>query len=206
MPSLLITVLFLNVIIYVVNTVGAATVDGLLWLLYIQLPTGTSQIAREQRHMKREVVQLKHEMSSTSSQDEFAKWAKLRRRHDKALEAYEAKNNELTQSKSTFDMTIKIARWAATSGLMLFLQFWYSKTPIFTLPPGWIPWQVQWVLSFPRAPMGTVSIQIWGGACATVVALVGDAMKASLAYVSKPKIDRIKLGATMEGKEGKKRQ
>lgn len=115
-------------------------------------------------------------------------------------------DNELTQSKSTFDMTIKIARWAATSGLMLFLQFWYSKTPIFTLPPGWIPWQVQWVLSFPRAPMGTVSIQIWGGACATVVALVGDAMKASLAYVSKPKIDRIKLGATMEGKEGKKRQ
>ncbi|EDN05316.1 CHD5 domain-containing protein [Histoplasma capsulatum] len=206
MPSLLITVLFLNVIIYVINTVGAATVDGLLWLLYIKLPTGTSQIAREQRHMKREVVQLKHEMSSTSSQDEFAKWAKLRRRHDKAMEAYEAKNNELTQSKSTFDMTIKIARWAATSGLMLFLQFWYSKTPIFTLPPGWIPWQVQWVLSFPRAPMGTVSIQIWGGACATVVALVGDAMRASLAYVSKPKIDRIKLGATMEGKEGKKRQ
>lgn len=62
------------------------------------------------------------------------------------------------------------------------------------------------MLSFPRAPMGTVSIQIWGGACATVVALVGDAMRASLAYVSKPKIDRIKLGATMEGKEGKKRQ
>ncbi|KAG5297623.1 CHD5 domain-containing protein [Histoplasma ohiense] len=206
MPSLLITVLFLNVIIYMINTVGAATVDGLLWLLYIKLPTGMSQIAREQRHMKREVVQLKHEMSSTSSQDEFAKWAKLRRRHDKALEAYEAKNNELTQSKSTFDMTVRIARWAATSGLMLFLQFWYSKTPIFTLPPGWIPWQVQWVLSFPRAPMGTVSIQIWGGACATVVALVGDAMRASLAYVSKPKIDRIKLGATMEGKEGKKRQ
>jgi ferric-dicitrate binding protein FerR (iron transport regulator) len=40
--------------------------------------------------MKREVVQLKREMSSTSSQDEFAKWAKLRRRHDKSLEEYEA--------------------------------------------------------------------------------------------------------------------
>ena len=29
-------------------------------------------------------------MNATSSQDEFAKWAKLRRRHDKAMEEYEA--------------------------------------------------------------------------------------------------------------------
>lgn len=42
--------------------------------------------------LKREVVQLKREMNATSSQDEFAKWAKLRRRHDKTLEEYEAKS------------------------------------------------------------------------------------------------------------------
>jgi len=35
-------------------------------------------------------MKLKREMNSTSSQDEFAKWAKLRRRHDKALEEFEA--------------------------------------------------------------------------------------------------------------------
>lgn len=29
-------------------------------------------------------------MNGTSSQDEFAKWAKLRRKHDKTLEEYEA--------------------------------------------------------------------------------------------------------------------
>jgi CHD5-like protein len=29
-------------------------------------------------------------MNATSSQDEFAKWAKLRRRHDKAMDEYEA--------------------------------------------------------------------------------------------------------------------
>jgi hypothetical protein len=29
-------------------------------------------------------------MNTTSSQDEFAKWAKLRRRHDKTMEEYEA--------------------------------------------------------------------------------------------------------------------
>ena len=35
-------------------------------------------------------MKLKREMNNTSSQDEFAKWAKLRRRHDKAMEEYEA--------------------------------------------------------------------------------------------------------------------
>ncbi|EGE85696.1 protein GET1 [Blastomyces dermatitidis ATCC 18188] len=206
MPSLLITILLLNIVIYVINTIGAATIDSLLWLFYIKLPTGTSHMAREQRRLKREVIQLKREMNATSSQDEFAKWAKLRRRHDKALETYEAKNNELTQCKSSFDMTVKSVRWAATSGLMLFLQFWYSKRPIFTLPPAWIPWQVQWVLSFPRAPMGTVSIQIWGGACATVVALVGDAVGATMGFVSASKKEGMKVGAGVGEKEGKKSQ
>ncbi|PGH08268.1 protein GET1 [Helicocarpus griseus UAMH5409] len=208
MPSLLITVLFLHVLIYIINTIGATTIDSLLWLLYIKLPTGTSRIAREQRRMKLEVVQLKREMNATSSQDEFAKWAKLRRRHDKALEEYEAKNKQLTQSKSSFDMTVKSVRWAGTSGLMLFLQFWNSKMPIYTLPDGWIPWQVEWVLSFPRAPMGTVSIQIWSGACATVVALFGDAMGATVGYVFKGnvKAEKGKVGAGVGGKEGKKAQ
>jgi hypothetical protein len=63
-----------------------------LWMLYLRLPTSISREAREQQKLKHEVVQLKREMNATSSQDEFAKWAKLRRRHDKALEEFEAKS------------------------------------------------------------------------------------------------------------------
>lgn len=64
------------------------------------------------------------------------------------------------------------------------------------------------MLSFPRAPIGTVSIQIWGGACATVVALVGDAMGATVGYVSGPKKERegIKVETRVGEKEGKKGQ
>ena len=43
---------------------------------------------------------------------------------------------------------------------------------------GWVPWYIEWVLSFPRAPTGSVSIQIWGIACATVVQMVGAAVVA----------------------------
>lgn len=39
--------------------------------------------------MRREVVRLNREMKNTSAQDEFSKWAKLRRQHDKMKEQYE---------------------------------------------------------------------------------------------------------------------
>lgn len=78
--------------------------------------------------------------------------------------------------KTSFDWTIKTARWLSTTGFKLFLQIYYSKTPIFDLPPGWVPYSVEWILSFPRAPLGTVSIQVWGSACATVVSLTGETL------------------------------
>ncbi|KAJ5176392.1 Protein g.t1.c1 [Penicillium canariense] len=174
MLSLVLTILFVHIAIYLVNTIGASTIDSLLWHLYLKLPTSTSRNAREQQRMKREVVQLKLEMNSTSSQDEFAKWAKLRRRHDKSLEEYEAMNKTVSAQKSSFDWSVKSARWLSTNGLKIFLQFWYSKTPVFALPAGWFPYYVEWVLSFPRAPLGAVSIQVWSNVCATAVSFIGD--------------------------------
>lgn len=134
-------------------------------------------------------------MNNTSSQDEFAKWAKLRRKHDKIMEDYEAismhafppytggldgantialPDKSLSDQKSSFDWTVKIARWLSTNGLKVFLQFYYTKTPIFALPAGWLPYYVQWVLSFPRAPLGSVSIQVWSNVCATAIAAMAD--------------------------------
>ncbi|KAK2748730.1 GET complex subunit get1 [Myotisia sp. PD_48] len=182
MAALLVAVLFLNIVIYLINTIGAKTIDNLIWLLYLSLPNKTSKAVQEQRVAKAAVLKLKGQMNATSSQDEFAKWAKLRRQHDKAMEDYEVKNKKLGEYKSTFDWRVKTGRWATTTGLKMFLQFWYSKSPMFNLPPGWFPWQVEWILSFPRAPMGTVSIQIWGGACSTVIPMIGNGIGAILVY------------------------
>lgn len=66
-----------------------------LWNLYNRLPTPTSKSAQEQRELKRQYLKLKTEMSATSSQDEFAKWAKLRRQHDKVLEQLEKSSKML---------------------------------------------------------------------------------------------------------------
>ncbi|PLB54354.1 protein get1 [Aspergillus steynii IBT 23096] len=174
MLSLIWTVFFVHVAIYLVNTIGASIIDNLLWILYMKLPTATSKNAREQNRLKREALQLKREMNNTSSQDEFAKWAKLRRRHDKAMEEYEAMNKTLTSAKTSFEWTVKIARWLSTNGLKIFLQFWYSKTPVFALPEAWVPYYVAWILSFPRAPMGSVSIQVWSNVCATTISALAE--------------------------------
>lgn len=58
---------------------------------------------------------------------------------------------------------------------------------MFWLPKGWVPYYAEWLLSFPRAPLGSVSIQAWSLACAAVVLLVSDAIVAVIALVVKQK-------------------
>lgn len=76
--------------------------------------------------------------------------------------------------KSSFDWSVRIARWLSTNGLKIFLQFYYTKTPVFALPADWFPYYVQWILSLPRAPLGSVSIQVWSNVCATAVGVMAD--------------------------------
>lgn len=100
MPSLLLIVLVLQVVIHLINTVGASTVNALVglnlisqalsnadikkaWTLYNRLPTSTATAAQNQRRLRRDFVRQQKEMAATSSQDEFARWAKLRRQQDK---------------------------------------------------------------------------------------------------------------------------
>ena len=37
-----------------------------------------------------------------------------------------------------------------------------------------MPWYVEWTLAFPRAPSGSVSINVWSAACAAVLKVLGD--------------------------------
>lgn len=71
-----------------------------------------------------------------------------------------------------------------------------------------MPIYVEWLLAFPRAPRGSVSIQMWGIACATIVQLVGAAVVAGLVLVRQQQqgTQKMKMGAgAMGGKgEGKK--
>jgi len=41
-----------------------------------------------------------------------------------------------------------------------------------------VPYYVEWILSYPRAPLGSVSIQVWTAACAAIIALASEALTA----------------------------
>ncbi|KAI9785701.1 MAG: GET complex subunit get1 [Geoglossum umbratile] len=172
MPSLIFTVFLLQVMIGLVNTVGASTINNLFWMLYGRMPTRISGAVREQRRLQREVLMLRTEMNSTSSQDQFARWAKLRRQHDKAFTQYEKISLSVNASRASFEGLFTVARWLSINGLRIFIQFWYAKRAIFWIPQGWVPGYVEWLLAFPKAPRGSVSIQIWGLACASIISLV----------------------------------
>ena len=63
-----------------------------------------------------------------------------------------------------------------------------------------MPAYVEWVLSFPRAPMGSVSIQVWGIACASVVGMLGSAAVAGFVLFT----DQRRGEATRTEKERKR--
>lgn len=54
---------------------------------------------------------------------------------------------------------------------------------MFWIPQGWVPYYAEWLLSFPRAPIGSISIPVWAVACKTIITLISDALVAAVALI-----------------------
>ncbi|KAL9022856.1 MAG: hypothetical protein Q9180_008533 [Flavoplaca navasiana] len=93
--------------------------------------------------------------------------------------------NSLKSHRQNFTRVTTILRYLGTNGLRLLLQFYYAQTPMFWIPKGWVPGYVAFLLAFPRAPRGSVSVQVWGIACATVVQIVFAAAAAAWVLLSR---------------------
>ncbi|RFU80722.1 hypothetical protein TARUN_1491 [Trichoderma arundinaceum] len=182
MPSLMIIVFLVEATVSFINAVGAAKINDLhvliasaqLWTLINFLPVPTSKAATEQRKVQADYLAVRREMNATSSQDEFAKWAKLRRKHDKLLEQLETLKKGLESSRSRFDSALTAMRFLLTRAPQYIIPFWYATEPMFWLPHGWFPYYAEWIISFPRAPLGSVSIASWQLACTGIVTLLSD--------------------------------
>ncbi|KAK3343731.1 CHD5-like protein-domain-containing protein [Lasiosphaeria hispida] len=179
MPSLLVAIFVVELVVQLVNSIGAATINSLIWRAVTSLPVPIAQEFADQRKKQKEYLAVRRELQATSSQDQFAKWAKLRRQHDKLLEGLEKKKTALDASRAKFDSYLTTARLISTRGVQWFLPFWYSKEPIFWLPYGWFPYYVEWFASFPRAPIGSVSIVVWQWACTGMITLIIETVVAA---------------------------
>ena len=115
MPSLLVLIFVIELAVQVINSIGAATINTLVrscpsptkpfsccgqkltrifqvWRIATSLPFPISKQFAEQRTKQKEYLEVRRELTATSSQDQFAKWAKLRRQHDKLFEDLEKKS------------------------------------------------------------------------------------------------------------------
>ncbi|KAK3293449.1 CHD5-like protein-domain-containing protein, partial [Chaetomium fimeti] len=154
------------------------------WRLYLSIPTPLAKQFAEQRQKQKEYLAVRLELNATSSQDEFAKWAKLRRQHDKLLDELEKKKSAVEASRTKFDRYLTAVRLISTRGVQWLMPMWYGKLPMYWLPYGWFPYYVEWFASFPRAPLGSVSIVTWQAACTAILTLVMNTVMGILAFVA----------------------
>ncbi|POV94853.1 hypothetical protein PSTT_16610, partial [Puccinia striiformis] len=139
--------------------------------LYLWI-TGSS-LLKKQINLKSQILKTKVEFQATSSQDQFAKWARLRRKIDKDLVDLEVLNKEISTAKVQFASLFSSLLWTFTSGFQFVLISWYRRSPVFFIPQDWFPSPIVWILSFPSAPYGAVSTTVWTIVCKRALALVG---------------------------------
>ncbi|KAF9580241.1 GET complex subunit get1 [Lunasporangiospora selenospora] len=161
-------VLLVVLVTELINLVGKTHFTALAYDLYLR--TVHKDSVAKQRQLKKEVLTLKNELSRTSSQDEFAKWAKLRRKMDSKAAELEKLTSELHVSKAAFELKFKGLLWFITSGMQFLMVAWFRRVPVFYLPIGWFG-PAETILSMPFAERGSVSIAIWFYFCRKTVHL-----------------------------------
>ncbi|KAF8815371.1 hypothetical protein BYT27DRAFT_7194592 [Phlegmacium glaucopus] len=172
--SLLITIFLLVFITQLITWIGKSVLLDITYDIYLRVTR--SPAAMRQRSLKTEILSTKSELLKTSAQDQFAKWAKLRRSVDKGLADLEKLNSEVASSKSAFAMKFNTLLWLLTTGSQFAVGWWYRKQPVFFLPQGWLG-PLGWWLALPFAPAGSVSVGVWQIACRRLIVVGEKAVK-----------------------------
>ncbi|KAJ3482237.1 hypothetical protein NLI96_g7107 [Meripilus lineatus] len=164
--SLIATIFTLVFLTELISWIGKSVLLEFVYDLYLRI-FYSAKVA-QQRKLKTDILATKKELLHTSAQDQFAKWAKLRRSVDKGLADLEKLNSELSSTRSSFSMKFSTVIWILTGGLQFVVGWWYRKSAVFYVPPGWFG-PLTWWLSFPFAPAGSVSCGVWQMACRRVI-------------------------------------
>jgi len=175
--SLILIIFALVFISELISWIGKSVILDLAYALHQRI-FNASAVSRQQ-NLKAEILATKKELLQTSAQDQFAKWAKLRRSMDKGLADLEKINGELLSDKTAFSFKFNTALWTLTTGLQFVIGWWYRKSAVFYLPQGWFG-PLTWWLALPFAPKGSVSVGVWQMACRRVIK-VGERVVKDLA-------------------------
>ncbi|KAI0036938.1 CHD5-like protein-domain-containing protein [Vararia minispora EC-137] len=164
--NLILTIFLFVLLNEFVAWIGKSVLQRFAWGLYQRV--FYSGVATNQRKLKIEVLEKKKELLQTSAQDQFSKWAKLRRAVDKGLADLEKLNKQSNTARASFEGNFGMLLWFVTTGVQLVIGWWYRSAAVFYLPPTWLG-PLTWWLAFPFAPAGSVSCGVWQMACRRVI-------------------------------------
>ncbi|ODQ71145.1 hypothetical protein LIPSTDRAFT_35407, partial [Lipomyces starkeyi NRRL Y-11557] len=145
-----------------ISAIGSDNLGEYIWYLWITfVPSKAARNVKRLREVQREAIAVSTERSNTSSQDEFAKWAKLNRKVDKLRGEIEKLNAAISTQRAFFKSQIRRVIWISTTGMKIFVRIKYRKVAVFWLPKGMFPGWIEWMLSLTSAPRGSVSVSAW---------------------------------------------
>ncbi|KAG7098395.1 GET complex subunit get1 [Marasmius oreades] len=196
--SIILTVFALVFLGELISWIGQSVLLEGAFALYLRLFYPT--VASQQKKLKSDVLTTKAELLKTSAQDQFAKWAKLRRSVDKGLADLEKTNSDMASIRTGFSFKFNTGIWILTTGLQFFVGWWYRKAPIFYLPPGWFG-PLGWVLALPFAPTGSVSVGMWQMTSRRVIKVGERVVKELVSPAPKEEVQEEKQSEKVTGGE-----
>ncbi|KAI9137505.1 WRB/Get1 family, partial [Paraphysoderma sedebokerense] len=156
------SVFLASILIEFVSWIGFSVIASTLYLVYRKL--FQSKEFNKQAKLKSEIVVLRNDLSKTSSMDEFAKWAKIRRKIDSKQAEFEKIVSALAMSKSSFQIQTHLYTRIIFYSFYIYIIYTYQTTAMFYLPEDWLGFTTSF-LSLPFAPKGSVSVVVWVMAC-----------------------------------------
>ncbi|KAF9652975.1 hypothetical protein BDM02DRAFT_3088411 [Thelephora ganbajun] len=172
--ALLVTIFLLVLVSQAISWIGSSALQESFCSLYLRL--FHSKLIARQHELKTTTWSTKAQLMATSAQDQFAKWAKLKRSVDKGFQDLETTNSEIASIKTQFSLKFNSALWFMTTGLQFFIGWWYRRSAVFYLPQGWFG-PLTWWLGLPWAPAGSVSCGVWQMACRRIILVLERTVK-----------------------------
>lgn len=160
------TILLLIVVVLIlkngVNSIGKSKIQDKGWDLYTLVAPkfGHSKLI-ELTNKKQELIKVSNEKKLISAQDEYAKWTKLNRQSDKISNEINKLNEEISTNKTRISKYIGLLITISTSIPIWFSRLWFRKSVLFYFPNGVLPYYMEWVLSIPFYPLGSVGLTVW---------------------------------------------
>ena len=148
----LITILGVVLLHYLMLWIGFENIASAIFQIYSRIFTiDTSTVKLDKT--KTEIIEIKEQILCTSAQDEFAKWAKLKRKFDKLVQDYERDSKQASQIRQSFESGIHWVLYGSIWGIQIVLLIYWSQRAVFYVPGNWFGPLTSW-LKFPFAPNG----------------------------------------------------